>query len=235
MSRPRSPQLQPDVDRRLVERCLEGEARAWDELVRRHERLVYAVARSFRLSDPDLADVFQDVFAALVQGLPRIRDGRALVRWLSTTTQRIAYAAALRARRRDALAPATDPADLDRVADAGPGLDASLEAHEEQALIRMALARLNERCRKLLQALFYEDPQPSYREVAVRLGVPVGSLGPTRARCFDAMRAVLDAPSEGAARISGRSSPTSGSGKESLPKRRASRSGRRQSSTREQA
>jgi len=231
----RSPQLQPDVDRRLVERCLEGEARAWTELVRRHERLVYAVARSFRLSEADLADVFQDVFAALVQGLPRMRDGRALVRWLSTTTQRIAYAAALRARRRDALAPATDPADLDRMADDGPGLDTSLEAHEEQALIRMAVSLLNERCRRLLQALFYEDPQPSYREVAARLGVPVGSLGPTRARCFDAMRALLAAPASEPTRISGRPAPTSGSGNESHPKRRASRRGRPQTSTRGQA
>src|SRR5439155_21543661 len=95
--------LDPDEDARLAARCLAGESAAWGALVRRHERLVYAVARSYRLAPADVGDVFQEVFAALVRGLPRIRDSRSLVRWLSSTTDRIARATALRRRRERAL------------------------------------------------------------------------------------------------------------------------------------
>lgn len=185
------PRLDPDEDLRLVERCLAGDARAWDALVRRHERLVYAVARGWRLSEDDLGDVFQEVFAALVRGLPRLREGRALVRWLASTTERVARAAALRARRAQALAPAADPAALAEVADPGPEVGADLERLERQALVRLAIAAIGGRCRDLLTALYYEDPAPAYAELSRRLRVPVGSLGPTRARCFGKMREAL--------------------------------------------
>ncbi len=189
---PSSPlRLDPDQDHRLVQRCLQGDARAWEALVRRHERLVHAVARTWRVSDDDMGDVFQEVFAALVRSLPRMRDGRALVRWLATTTERVARAAALRARRAQALAPATDPEILARHAAAEPDVGDDLERLERQALLRLALGALGGRCRELLTALYYEDPTPAYAEVARRLGVPVGSLGPTRARCFQKMREAL--------------------------------------------
>lgn len=181
----------PEEDRALAERCLAGDARAWEALVRRHERLVYAVARSWRLSDEDLGDVFQEVFAALVKGLPRMRDTRTLVRWLASTTERVARATALRARRVQALMPATAPEVLDGVmADAGE-VGLSLERLESQALVRAALASLGERCRDLLAALYYEDPTPAYADLAARMGLPIGSLGPTRARCFQKMREAL--------------------------------------------
>jgi RNA polymerase sigma factor (sigma-70 family) len=184
--------LDPGEDARLVELCLAGDARAWDMLVRRHERLVYAVARSYRLGDPDLGDVFQDVFAALVRGLPRLRDARALVRWLSSTTDRIARATALR-RRREAARSDTGAIASDTVASGDPDVGTDLETLEEQALIRLALAALPEGCRRLLTALYYEDPPLPYAALARRLGMPIGSLGPTRARCLDRMRQVLAA------------------------------------------
>src|SRR5262245_16320171 len=179
--------LDPLEDQRLVERCLAGERNAWDALVRRHERLVYAVARAYHLSDPDLADVFQEVFAALVRGLPRLHDPRALVRWLSSTTQRIARTRALKARREAARTTALAPESLkQQPADAGP-VGAELERLEEQALIRNALATLHPRCQRLLTALYYEE-SVSYAELSLRLGLPIGSIGPTRARCFDRLR-----------------------------------------------
>jgi RNA polymerase sigma factor (sigma-70 family) len=187
---PPRPGFDPSEDQRLVERCLAGDARAWAALVRRYERLVYAVARSYRLSDPDLADVFQDVFAALVRGLPRLRDARALCRWLSSTTDRIARAIALRRRRELALHQPIESGVDSLVGDAPP-VGADLELVEEQALVRIALEGLPERCRTLLQALYYEDPTPDYAALSLRLRMPVGSLGPTRARCFDRMRRIL--------------------------------------------
>src|SRR5262245_22450585 len=179
--------LDPAEDQRLVERCLEGEREAWEALVRRHERLVYAVARAYRLSDPDLADVFQEVFAALVRGLPRLNEPRALVRWLSSTTQRIARARALAARREAALARSVEPETLKQVPSASGPIGAELERLEEQALIRSALTTLHPRCQRLLSALYYEEPV-SYAELSLRLGIPIGSIGPTRARCFERLR-----------------------------------------------
>lgn len=193
--------LDPGEDARLVERCLAGDARAWDALVRRHERLVYAVARSYRLTDPDLSDVFQDVFAALVRGLPRLRDARALVRWLSSTTDRIARAVEFR-RRRELALRAGDSESWESLPDTGPEVGADLDQLEAQAHVRLALAELPERCRRLLTALYYEDPPPAYTALARRLGMPVGSLGPTRARCMDRLRQALERREEDSPGIS---------------------------------
>ncbi len=191
--------LDPGLDARLVARCLAGESRAWDALVRRHERLVYAVARSYRLDDDDLGDVFQEVFAALVRGLPRLRESRTLVRWLSSTTDRLARRLALKRRRELALAQ-QDPAEVERLPAAGAPVGADLEALEQRALLQLALDTLGGRCRELLTALYsYEEGPPGYADVARQLGMPVGSLGPTRARCLERLRAVLEAIESGAA------------------------------------
>jgi RNA polymerase sigma factor (sigma-70 family) len=199
--------LDPGEDARLVEGCRAGDARAWEALVRRYERLVYAVARTYRLSDEDLGDVFQEVFAALHRGLPRLREPRALCRWLSSTTDRIARAAASRARAVSTVS-LEDRGEADGLAADLPSIGSDLETLEEQAMIRIALASLPERCRRLLTALYYEDPPPSYVELARRFGTPIGSLGPTRARCFVAMRHAYAALSAGSG-ISGAAERTS--------------------------
>lgn len=206
------PKLDPELDARLAERCLAGDERAWAALVRRHERLVYAVARSYRLADADLADVFQEVFGALARGLPRLRDARTLVRWLSSTTERIALATAQRRRREAALTEGGDEPLRDVPADA-PAVGADLELLEQQALVRMALAALAPRCQRLLTALYFEEPSPSYGEISTRLGVPIGSLGPTRARCLDKLKEALGPLAGEAAGISGAARPTSGDGR----------------------
>jgi RNA polymerase sigma factor (sigma-70 family) len=188
--------LDPELDARLVERCLAGDRRAWDALVTRHQRLVYSVARAWRLSDEDLGDVFQEVFAALVRGLPRLRDPKSLVRWLSSTTDRLARTRALRQRREQALA-VQDETVFDRLPDDSEPVGADLEAAERQATVRLALAGVPERCRRLILALYYEDPTPAYADLADRLGVPIGSLGPTRARCMEKLRELLAEPADG--------------------------------------
>lgn len=202
--------LDPALDARLVERCLRGDARAWAELVDRHERLVYAVARSYRLSEEDLADVFQDVFTALARGLPRLQDPRSLCRWLSSTTDRIALATALRRRREHARTGGSDEA-LAELPSGDPAPGGELELLEQQAMVRLGLAALAPRCQRLLTALYYEDPTPSYDEISRRLGVPIGSLGPTRARCFQKLREWLVANAGSAAGIRTGESRTSGS------------------------
>ncbi len=194
---PRAVKLDPELDARLVERCLAGDARAWEALVHRHERLVYAIARSWRLSDEDTGDVFQDVFTALVKGLPRLREARTLVRWLASTADRVARTTALRRRREQSLRH-DDPGVLDRQAGPDEPVGADLERLQREAFVRLAFGGLPERCQRLLGALYYEDPPPGYADLSRRLGVPVGSLGPTRARCMEKLRALLAAdPADG--------------------------------------
>lgn len=183
--------LDPELDARLVERCLGGDERAWAALVRRYERLVYAVGRSYRLSDDDLADVFQEVFAALVRGLPRLRDARSLCRWLASTTERIALATALRRRRERGLHSDDGNAPLDDLPSADAPVGAAIEDLEGQMMVRLALGALSPRCRGLLEALYYADPPGGYREIARAQRIPVGSIGPTRARCLERLRAAL--------------------------------------------
>ena len=183
--------IDPDLDARLVARCAAGDARAWEALVRRHERLVYAIGRSFRLSDEDLGDVFQDVFAALLRGMPRLRDGRALVRWLASTTERIARTTALK-RRREAAREHREQGAIDEIRDERGPVGSELERAEREHQVRLALGAVSERCKRLLEALYYEDPTPSYGQLSQRLGVPMGSLGPTRARCIERLRDLFE-------------------------------------------
>jgi RNA polymerase sigma factor (sigma-70 family) len=182
-----SGELDPELDARLVARCIDGDARAWEALVRRHERLVYSIGRSYRLGDEDMGDVFQDVFTALLKGLPRLRDGRTLVRWLSSTSERIARTTALK-RRREAAREDHEDDTFANLEDQGDEIGADLEKVERQHQVRMALGAISDRCKRLLEALYYEDPTPSYTELSQRLGVPVGSLGPTRARCMERLK-----------------------------------------------
>jgi len=182
-----SGELDPELDARLVARCIDGDARAWEALVRRHERLVYSIGRSYRLADEDMADVFQDVFTALLKGLPRLRDSRTLVRWLSSTSERIARTTALK-RRREAAREDHEDETFANLEDQGEAVGADLEKVERQHQLRMAMGAVSERCKRLLEALYYEDPTPSYTELSQRLGVPVGSLGPTRARCMERLK-----------------------------------------------
>ncbi len=192
MLTPGRTRLDPDEDARLAALCLAGDERAWEALVRRHEGLVFAVGRSYRVSDDDLAEVFQEVFAALSQRLAYIRDTRSLCRGLASTAERIARATALR-RRRDWASRADTPAALDALEapDADPAR--GIEELETQALVRLALADVSPRCRELLHALYYQDPPVSYADLAVRLRMSIGSIGPTRARCFERVRAALEA------------------------------------------
>jgi RNA polymerase sigma factor (sigma-70 family) len=200
--------LDPARDEFLVERCLAGDERAWGDLVRRYQRLVYSVGLSYQLSDPDLGDLFQDVFTALIKGLPHLREPRSLCRWIASTTDRIARATSFRLRRERARR-IEDPEGVERVSADHPPAGADLERLEEQTSIRLALAALPERCRRLVSALYYEHPQPTYAVLSQRLGMPVGSLGPTRARCIERLRRILEELSAGGRGISGDAVPTS--------------------------
>jgi RNA polymerase sigma factor (sigma-70 family) len=184
----------PD-DATLVLRCLDGDAAAWQALVRRYQQLVYAIALRAHLDEHAAADVFQTVFARLVQYLPQISQPAKLQAWIVTTAKREALLLLRRAERTESISlPEGDEpggAPMSEIPDDSPLPDEVLAALQQRAQVRLALDRLDERCRHLLLELFGGDEQVEYDVVAQRLGIPRGSIGPTRSRCLAKLRGFL--------------------------------------------
>jgi RNA polymerase sigma factor (sigma-70 family) len=172
----------------LVAAAARGDNAAWDALVARYAALVWSVARSHRLDHADAADMSQTVWLRLLEHLDQLREPAALAGWLRTT----AHHECLRLhRRRDREVP--DPLlDDERAADPVSSPELLLLDDERDRLVWAAVARLSERCRRLLRVLA-ADPDAGYAEVSAAAGLPIGSIGPSRARCLDALRRGLEA------------------------------------------
>jgi len=154
---------------------------AWDRLVARYGRLVWSVARAHRLSDADAADACQATWLRLVEHLDRVRDRAALGGWLATTARRECLRVLRGAGRAMPVAEPPDSID-DRAT-----VDERLLASERDERLWSAFGRLERRDRSLLRMLA-TDPRPSYEEIGSALGMPVGSIGPTRARALERLR-----------------------------------------------
>jgi len=172
---------------RLVAAAAEGDAAAWHELVARYTALLLSVVRRHRLQDDDAEDVVQTVWLRLVEHLGELREPAALPGWILTTARH----ECLRVIRGRRVMPSSDPFEHRSAAGADrpeETLDAPmLDAERHEALL-VALAELPDRQRALL-TLLIEDPPVPYEEVGARLGMPVGSIGPTRARALARVRA----------------------------------------------
>lgn len=174
----------------LVSAAATGDETAWAGLVRRYAPLVATVIRNHRLDPADAADVNQTVWLRLVEHLGRLRESHALPAWLVTTTRR----ECLRMLRLGRRTQPFDPYDESGEAQVGAVLlvdpstpdEEMLRAERSQAL-RDAFAELPVRCRELL-TLLVADPPASYREIGEQLGMPIGSVGPTQARCLAKLR-----------------------------------------------
>lgn len=177
-------------DEALVAHCLEGEAAAWEELVGRHAGLVWTIARRSGLAPEEAEDVFQTAFVLAWRNLGLLDRPAAVAGWIATIARREAWRARRkRAARAERETPAEDA--VDAPADR-PLPDEELARLERRALLERAVGRLDRKCRELLEALFLEEPPPAYAEVAERLGMPIGSLGPTRGRCLGKLRRILE-------------------------------------------
>lgn len=175
----------PNSDADLVRRCLGGESAAWSAILARYADLVHSLLRRTGLSETAAEDAFQEVAVLLWKSLPRLRDVDRLASWVGTTTRRVAW----RQRRQETTRAGHESAARrsEEASDPGP------RAIEEEQALREALAGLGTRCRELLSLLFFQSADLSYDEIAARLGVPRGSLGPTRQRCLDTLRLGLEA------------------------------------------
>ncbi len=171
-------------DAKLLADCRRGDGQAWDQLVSRYERLVFGVALRSGLDRDDAADATQSTFVALLDSIDDLREGHRLVTWLVTVARRCAWRIR-KQRDRQPTAPVQST-----------GLDHQLADPvgdwERSDWVHAGLQRLEEPCRGLLIALYLDPAEPTYAEVAARLRRPVGSIGPTRARCLERLRHVLD-------------------------------------------
>jgi RNA polymerase sigma factor (sigma-70 family) len=166
----------------LVFAARAGDAYAWDEIVARFGGAVRAVTRGFRLSPADADDVMQTTWLRLLRNIHRLEDPAALKAWLVTTARR----ESLRALQGQVREVPTDHAVLADRPDPEK-IDEQLAAEERRRMVRRAVDELPARPRTLLRMLL-ERPDCSYEEVGSELRMPVGSIGPTRGRCFSRLR-----------------------------------------------
>lgn len=169
----------------LVTRARDGDQTAWDEIIERFAPLVWSICHRFRLSDADAHDVGQNVWLRLVEHLDEMREPAALPGWLATTTRRECIRVQRLGWKRDRqlAEPEFDaPADEDQTQ-----VDRWLIAAERESALRAAFRDLGERCRALL-AMLMADPPVAYARVSAELGMPVGAIGPNRARCLARLR-----------------------------------------------
>ena len=186
-------ELKRGGDEQLLAACRRGDEGAWEALVLRYQRLIYAIPRRAGLDEDAAAEIFQDVFTTLIESIETIEQPSRLQAWLVTTAKRktwrtIGRAKATRPFSSDEGDPEGEMYDL---ADEGLLPDEALVRLEEQHLVRAALADLGGRCRTLLQMLFYAPEPPPYSEIAATLGTSEGSIGPTRARCLKKLLEIL--------------------------------------------
>jgi RNA polymerase sigma factor (sigma-70 family) len=168
----------------LLLRAAAGEREAWDALVDRFDQMVWSVARSFRLDDAAASDVAQTVWLRLIENADRIQDPERLPGWLATTCRREALRVIKRSER-------SVPSDFEYdIEDPSPSLESMMIEDEETREVVQAFGELGEECQQLLRLLTVE-PALSYEEIAEATGRPVGSLGPTRGRCVERLKAAI--------------------------------------------
>ena len=168
----------------LVLRANDGDQDAWNEIVERYAPLVVAICARYRLSYEDRNDVGQNVWMLLAEQLGKLREPAALPGWLKTTIVRECLRVVTAARRSERLGSRLE--DEDQFVD-----DTKIEEDylmaERNAALRAAFAELPPHCQQLLGMLL-SDPPRSYNEISAVLGIPVGSIGPQRARCLERVR-----------------------------------------------
>ena len=174
---------------RLVRRAAEGDLHAWERLVDQYARLIWSITGEFKLVESDAADVAQTTWLRLLEHIDRIEYPARVGSWLAATARHECLRS-LAARKRVVLSP--DDIELTAVAVHEPPVDERLLANERAETVRDALSRLPGRWQRLLEMLM-ADPPMAYADISDELGLPVGSIGPTRGRCLARLRVLLEA------------------------------------------
>jgi RNA polymerase sigma factor (sigma-70 family) len=173
----------------MVQRAAQGDQRAWERLVDQYARLVWSITRQFKLSDSDAADVSQATWLRLLEHIDRLDHPDRVGSWLAATARNECLRS-LAARKK--VIPVQDDVTLKSDITSAPEVDERLLADERAADVRRALSHLPRRGQQLLEMLM-ADPPATYAEISDKLGLPIGSIGPTRGRCLEMLRGLLQA------------------------------------------
>jgi RNA polymerase sigma factor (sigma-70 family) len=176
----------------LLDAARGGSDDALSKIVTEHSPLLWHVARAAGLSSGDAEDVMQTVWLRLLAHLDDIRTSTALTGWLVVTTRREAWRVRAAGRKQ---VPAGSEA-LDTLPDQGTGPQEQVLIDDQRRTMWVAIAQLSERCQELLRVVAFV-PRPDYSAVAAELGMPIGSVGPTRGRCLAKLRVLLGLDPEG--------------------------------------
>jgi RNA polymerase sigma factor (sigma-70 family) len=173
----------------LVQRAAGGDRWAWERLVDQYARLIWAMTRDFKLAESDAADVFQATWLRLLEHIHRLEYPARVGSWLAATARHECLRH-LAARKR--LVPVHDDLTLKEAVVPAPEVDERLLAEERAQAVREAISRLPGHWQRLVEMLMADPPVP-YTEISDQLGLPVGSIGPTRGRCLERLRVLLQA------------------------------------------
>jgi RNA polymerase sigma factor (sigma-70 family) len=179
--------IKQETDQDLILACRQGDEKAWERLLDNYERLVYSIPLNYGLSVEDAADVTQTTFMILMQSLDRLYPETRLAPWLATVARRHTWRF-LERRRREKVDPEEDIGENERLVEENGSRISEVEKWERIEWLNQGLNRLTQRCRELLLALYFDVDEPSYAEISKRFHMPVGSIGPTRARCLEHLK-----------------------------------------------
>ena len=171
----------------LVKHASAGDTWAWERLIDQYGRLVWSITREFKLAESDAADVFQTTWMRLIEHIDRLDRPDRVGSWLAATARNECLRS-LASHKRLVLVP--EEVAFDGPATHEPEVDEALLADERAQTVREAMAHLPPRWQRLLELLM-ADPPASYAEISDELGLPVGSIGPTRGRCLARLRVLL--------------------------------------------
>jgi RNA polymerase sigma factor (sigma-70 family) len=175
-------------DERLIKACLKGDSEAWSSLIDKYKNLIYSIPIKMGMYQ-DAADIFQSVCVDLLLELPRLRDHRALPKWLIQTC----YHKCIQHRRMSDRNVELEPHDAENPRDDSAALpDHMLVQLEQEQLVREVILAMPERCERMIQMLFFETPSRPYDEVAKELGLATGSIGFIRGRCLAQLKKQLE-------------------------------------------
>jgi RNA polymerase sigma factor (sigma-70 family) len=173
----------------LMRRAADGDPQAWERLVDQYARLIWSITVDYKLVESDAADVAQTTWLRLLEHIDRIEYPDRVGSWLAATARNECLRC-LAAHKR--VIPSQDDVELSGAVSHGPEIDERLLADERARVVREALSRLPWRWRRLLELLM-ADPPRSYADISDELGLPIGSIGPTRARSLARLRILLQA------------------------------------------
>ena len=171
----------------LVRGAAGGDTEAWERLIDQFSRLIWSITGEYKLVESDAADVVQTTWLRLLEHIDRLQYPERVGSWLAATTRNECLRSLARHKR---LVLGHDTDDMDEAPAHGPEIDERLLATERDQTVREALSRLPTRWQRLLEMLM-ADPPVSYAEISDELGLPVGSIGPTRGRCLSRLRVLL--------------------------------------------